>query len=663
MNSSATVASVRRAEDLLLAGAVSEARHAAAELAAAPGTQAEGLYVLGLVEAQAREFDRAAEYLEMAVRRNSSRPSWWTSLGRVQDIRGKWSDSVAAYSRALELQPDNASAWRANAEALQNCGRWGDALRAWQRASDLGCDFLTCALAVSSIYLTLGEFEEAVDLLRTAAGEYPDDARAYSLLARAHELHHRPAEALRYRELAWQLRPDDPVVTSALAARVWDSGEVGRGLELVRQAISVDQPDRGFHSFYLSALLHHPDETAASLRAAHEHWAATHCASVQPHRSWPNSADPARRLRVGWMGGDFYDNPAFHFVVPFFLYADKSNVELHVYDIHGRHDACNAVFRAHADLYRDCSRMKESELAELIRANEVDILIDTTGHYWGSCLVAYAWHPAPVQLAFPSYPSTTGISQFDAIITDHWVCPPGHESQYTEPVVRLPSGYLPWHPPEVAPPLSDPPVLRNGFITFGLFQRPVKISPAAWDAIAEVLHRVPDSRLLVHNAYRELDDAGSPMRVVYAQELGRRGVAPERVSYIGSRPLAEHLRILATADIALDTFPYNGQTTTCECLWMGVPVVTLTGGHHVARVGRCILQRAGFGDWEAHTPQQYIDTAVQLAENPARLGETRASMRRRIEASSLVGPTAARELEAAIRTLWTNWCQKEHRNQ
>ena len=214
-----------------------------------------------------------------------------------------------------------------------------------------------------------------------------------------------------------------------------------------------------------------------------------------------------------------------------------------------------------------------------------------------------------------------------------------------------------------SPDVTSLPALRNGFITFGLFQRPVKLGSEVWDAIKDVLRRTPGSRLLIHNAFRNLAFEDSLMRKLYLRELEARGIDGGRVRFEGPVALAAHLRILGECDIALDTFPYNGQTTTCECLWMGVPVVTLTGVYHVARVGRSILHRAGFPEWEAHSNREYIEKACALALDVDGLAAIRQTMRSTVAGSVLVdGGTVTGELEAVYRGLWVRWCQQENSN-
>jgi len=250
-------------------------------------------------------------------------------------------------------------------------------------------------------------------------------------------------------------------------------------------------------------------------------------------------------------------------------------------------------------------------------------------------LLAFHCRPAPVQVVIPSFPGTTGLSETDYIFTDEWICPEGSEKQYREKVLRISSGWLPYEPPVSAPATSDLPALRTGRLTFGLFQRPAKLSPELWSAVAEILRRCDRSVLLVHQSSRDLDVPDSLAQLRCIAALESRGLSRDRIFFQGALPLKKHLESIAGVDIALDTFPYNRVTTTCECLWMGVPVVTLAQESHAARMGFAILHRVGLGALAANSIEQYVSIASSLAVDLQALSEIRSGLRERMRRSSL----------------------------
>jgi protein O-GlcNAc transferase len=257
---------------------------------------------------------------------------------------------------------------------------------------------------------------------------------------------------------------------------------------------------------------------------------------------------------------------------------------------------------------------------------------------------------------------TTGVPAMDYIFTDRWTCPPGSERPYTEQPLFLPSGYLAYLPPENSMDSIGLPAAANGVVTFGLYQRRAKMNARVWDLASEILHRVPGSRLLIQHGDPRLDDSNSANRNLLLREFANRGIEDNRLRLIGARTHSESLACMAQADIALDTFPYQGQTTTCECLWQRVPVVALTGNYHVARVGSAILHRAGLSDLAPCSSESYVRCAVDLANDLPRLARLRAGMRDRLLNSTLLdGRNLAREIEQAYREVWGAWCRGEVR--
>lgn len=654
-------AQLDRASSFLLSGDLARARSEAELLCASGnGDRAPALHLLGLIDAREGLIDSALASLEEALALESANASWWHNLAWIHASRADWRNAALALDRGVALLPDDPLLHDGRARALLECGRAAEAIDAWRRASSLGADELTAALGIADALILLERRDSAAEVLRSALEIDPDCIPAHRRLAQLYAAAGQFHRVREHREHVVRLCPNDAEARAQLATVCWNNGDLQKSLELCESLVAAGEATSSFHSFYLSALLHDPRQTAASIRLAHQDWARDHRPAGAPFDAWSNDPDPERTLRVGYLGGDFYLNPSLYFLLPFFTGRCRDGFEVFGYDVRGRGDAGMEMVRRSCDHWRAAADLPVEELAALIRADAIDILVDTTAHYSGNRIGVFQLRPAPVQITFPNYPGTTGLDTFDAIVTDHWVCPPGTENQYSEPVLRLPSGYLPYAPPPEAPAVSSLPALQNGCITFGLFQRPVKIGSDAWDAIAAVLGRCAHSRILIHNVFPELDFPGSVMRNLYAGELTRRGIDSARVVFRGPAELGPHMGILAEADIALDTFPYNGQTTTCECLWMGVPVITLTGSHHVARVGRTILQRIGHPEWEAASPEEYVEAAIRAAQDLGGLAAVRASLRSQMAGSPMLDcRRITGELEDGYRTLWRQWCSRQ----
>jgi predicted O-linked N-acetylglucosamine transferase (SPINDLY family) len=609
-------ASVEEGKRLLLRGDLVRAGSVAEHLTGANPRYAEAWHLLGLVAARANRLDAAIAHLQRAVELGPLGSACWRNLGSLLLAKGQAERSLGAYHRAYELENE---------------------------------DDPETVLGIAKALLALSRPSNAAEVLQALVETQPECAEGHRLLADAFTASGRPQLALPHREEAFRLRPWDDSARARLAAARWDHGDLAGSLELSKVLVATGRATPSQHSFYLSGLLHRNGETAGSIRKSHERWWVRHAPDVHGTADLRNEANPERRIRVGYLGGDFFDNPSLYFLLPFFQNHDPAAVEVFGYDLRCKNDPGTRQIRARCAAWRQCRDLSDQQIWDQIRADRIDVLVETTGHYAGNRVHLLAHRPAPVQIAMLNYPATTGLRHLDGVVTDLWVCPEGLESQYSEPVLRLSSGYLPYAIPENAPPVPPLPALRNGFVSFGLFQRPVKIGPAVWDAMSAVIHRTPGSRLVIHNTFQHLD--------CYVQEFGARGIGPDRLRFVGPADFETHLGILAEADIALDTFPYNGQTTTCECLWMGVPVITLTGEYHVARVGRSILHRSGFPQWETHSVEEYMETAVRLASDPEALAATRAAMRPQVAGSLLAdGRKVTQELETHFRALWRRWC-------
>ncbi|HEY6837624.1 MAG TPA: hypothetical protein VI389_02660, partial [Geobacteraceae bacterium] len=304
--------------------------------------------------------------------------------------------------------------------------------------------------------------------------------------------------------------------------------------------------------------------------------------------------------------------------------------------------------------WRDVHGMGDAALADLIRADGIDILVDLAGHTSGNRLRMFTLKPAPVQVTWLGYPATTGLAAMDYRITDAVADPEGSADRlHTERLVRLSHGFLCYAPPQEAPPLSPPPCEENGFITFGSFNNPAKMGRETLNLWGDVLRDVPGSRLFLKNKIF----AEKKTCRFFLDRLAEAGIQPQRVTFAPHTPSLEgHLGCYGSVDIALDTFPYNGTTTTCEALWMGVPLVTLSGDRHASRVGSSLLSRLGLEELVARTPEEFGVLTVGLASDRARLTALRSTLRGRMQTSPLCDTTLfAMQMEAAYRQMWDNF--------
>ncbi|MGD1277004.1 MAG: hypothetical protein ABR964_07265, partial [Tepidisphaeraceae bacterium] len=406
----------------------------------------------------------------------------------------------------------------------------------------------------------------------------------------------------------------------------------------------------------LYALHFHPDSDAQSLLGEHRQWSDRHArplrGQIRPH---DNDPSPQRRLRIGYVSPHFGFYPVGRFLLPLLRQHDPTQVETFCYADVAHADEMTGKLRDCAHVWRDIHGLGDAELADLVRQDRIDILLDLSLHTGGNRLLSFARKPAPVQTTYLAYCSTSGLDTMDYRLTDPYLDPPGSDqSVYAERSIRLPRTYWCYQPSITAIEVREPPALKTGCVVFGCFSSDYcKISAEAWSVWRRLLQAVPHSRLVVHACSGRHRDAAR-------QYLADAGVAPHRLDFVGRVPFDQYLQRYREIDVALDPFPYGGGTTTCDAMWMGVPVVTLAGRTGVGRGGVSILSNVGVPELIANSVEQYVEIARSLAGDLPRLAQLRATLRGRMRQSALMDAAGfARDVEAAYRQMWQNWCKAQ----
>ncbi len=388
----------------------------------------------------------------------------------------------------------------------------------------------------------------------------------------------------------------------------------------------------------------------AALKVA-QGWANAHASPLAQRAQPPrNERSPGRRLRVGYVGV-FQDHAQAFFLAPLFANHDHSQFEVYGYAINEHQDATTLRLREHLDHFRDVSRLQDSETAELIRKDEIDVLVDFNMHMADSRLRVFAEKPAPVQVCWLAYPGTTGVPMMDYRITDDAMDPEGAaHARYSERSLRLPDAFWCYDPLTDGPELSEPPALKNGYVTFGCFNNYWKTNPYLFGLWSRVLHAVPGSHfvLLTPNAEGE-------RRALEA--FAKEGIVAERIQFVSRRARLQYFAGHSALDVALDTLPYSGHTTTLDGLWMGVPVVTLVGQTAAGRAGLSVMRCLGLPDLATESEAEFVDRARRLSEDLPALAKLRAGLREQLRSSvAMDGARFAKNFEAALRGAWQEWC-------
>ncbi|MBP2232620.1 putative O-linked N-acetylglucosamine transferase (SPINDLY family) [Azospirillum agricola] len=631
-----------------LSGAPAEAvplfRHSIATGGATP----ERLYNLGLAQHQTGDLEGAERSFFAAILRAPRFAGAYQSLGVTLAARGNGEDAAAAFRRAVEEQPDwieahlNLAAVVANGRQPQAAfAIYRDLLARHPRNGHIL--FLTGTAALNADFL-----EEADRLLRQALLRTPRDPGTMNNLGLALARMGRVGEAVHMFRQAVAVKSDYVEAWFGLAAALDAQGDSQAALEAYRKVAELRPDDPGTDSNRLMMLNYRETLSPAELHAAHRRWGERVEGALAPALA----ADPrpvlrplaGRRLRIGYVSPDFRLHSVAMFLLPLLESHDRTRVELFAYSNVELPDVITDHVRRSVDGWRDIQGMTDDAAAAQVRADGIDVLVDLTGHTAHNRLGVFARQPAPLQVSWLGYPATTGLAAVDARFTDAIADPPGvSDDHQAERLVRLEGGFLCYRPLGPTPDPAPPPCLENGFVTFGSFNTLNKLNPEVAALWARVLDAVPDSRLLLKAG--PLADGSVRKRVLAL--FASHGIAAGRIDLRARVPDNDgHLKAYGWMDVALDPFPYNGTTTSCEALWMGVPLLTLPGDRHAARVGASLLTAAGLPDLIAADADDFVRRAAALAANPDRLATDRRTLRPRLQASRLCDATAfARSFE------------------
>lgn len=656
-------------------------------------------HLIGVALAGQGQHARAADAIARAIALNPKNAQFYANLGNTQFQQAEYAKAIDSYCRAIELDPSY--------ESTQ-----GLLATACERQLDLGIEhhrgnrFAEARACYESVLRGQPKRADALHLLGMLAYERRDYATATALLAQAiavnpsvsafrasmgavQRAQGRHAEALAAYETALRLQPDSALnlyyvalchyalrhysaaqqaVTGAIArdARIAAShnllgqihrnfGRFDEAIASFRHGLTIEPANAALHSNLLFSLNYQHKASPDSVFDEHLEWARRH-GRGERRRVVPPSGrlDTERVLRVGYVSADLRGHSVAYFLEPVLEARDRNTIHVTCYANRSTRDETTHRLRALSDEWRVIDGMNDDDAEALIRNDEIDILVDLSGHTGRNRLLLFARRAAPIQVTYIGYPNTTGLATMDYRLTDAWADPVGLTDRlHTETLVRLEGGHLCYRPPADSPPVGEPPVLISGRVAFGSFNNLAKVTPALIARWASILNGVPGSRLMLKT--KPLADAGA--RDLVLQAFAQNGIAPDRLALSGwTEDTAGHLARYSDIDIALDTFPYHGTTTTCEALWMGVPVVTCAGEIHASRVGVSLLSSIGLDELVASSMDGYVESAISLAHDVPRLCRLRSALRARMTTSAITDKARiAREVESAYRTMWVRF--------
>lgn len=658
MPDATTLSLLQRAMAEHQAGRLAEAQAGYRAVIARDPQCADAWHYYGQLAFHAGQFAPAAELMQRAAALTPHDPVLLGNLGETLRQLHRLDEAIACFRRSLALKPNDPIVCNNLGNALTTLGHFDEAVAAYRTALAARPDYANAYNNLGNLHRTRRRYADALECFQQALRLNPQFFEALNNLGTALVFLGRFDEAILAFQRALALRPDADVANN-LGGVLARSGRIDEALGAIRQAVSLAPKRADLHSNLVFFLHYHPAISPAELAAERARWNERHAqplaTEIPPHT---NDRTPGRRLRIGYVSPDFRDHVVGRNLRPLFAHHDRAQVEIFVYAQVPQPDATTDFFRQHSDHWRDISALSDPQLAAAIREDRIDILVDLALHTAKNRLLVFARKPAPVQVSFAGYPAGTGLATIDYHLTDPWLEPPhdrGVDPSGPDAPFHLRHSFWCYDPAGADVAVGPLPAAAAGRVTFGCFNNLTKVNPGVVALWSKVLAAVPDSRCLL------LGPAGHYRDTLIAA-FRSHGVDAARIGFVEQQSRTDYLRAYQQIDIALDTFPYNGHTTSLDAFWMGVPVITLIGETPVARAGWSQLSNLGLTELAARSAEGFVGIAAELARDLDRLTGLRAGLRERMQPSPLMDAAGfARDIEAAYRTMWTRWLERSPR--
>ena len=597
--------------------------------------------------------DSIAAY-QKAIAINPQYAEAYHNMGIALKTLGQFKEAVSCLEKALTLKPDLAGAYYVMADILQDEGKMIAAESCYLKGLSLNPGNAAVHLNLGAVYHKLNKVEKAIVCYKKAIEIDPESAAYYSNCGSAYQQLGKIKEAIVCYKKAIEIDPEFAMPYSKCGSAYINLVNFEKAAWWFKKALELEPTDSTIHSDFLFYQHYDPEIDARQLLAEAENWQQRH-GNIQNVSFTPFQTDHLDdRIRIGYVSPDFRQHSVSMFLLPLFSEHDHERFEIFCYSNVRCYDRISRRIEDLSDHWCSISGLDDRKTATKIHRDDVHILVDLAGHSGDNRLPVFAFKAAPIQVNWLGFPGTTGMRAMDYRITDAVADPEGEADEgHTETLVRLSDGFLCYSPPEDVPDISAPPFGKTGAITFGSFNNLPKISERVVEAWSRILRRVPGTSLLMKS--KALRDKSVKERYIGLFEAN--GISADRVVMLSHLPsITEHLNLYSRIDIALDTFPYNGTTTTCEALWMGVPVISLNGNRHAARVGASILKHIGLPDLIAETEDEYVSRAVQLSHDRDLLTNLRETIRGRMKRSPICDAASfARKMENAYMEMYEDW--------
>jgi len=585
---------------------------------------ADTLCNLGLVLVEQGRSEEAKPFLERSVALNGKNNITFNTLGIAKEYTGEFVEAERCYRRAIEIDPNDSNAFANLGVVLTRLGRFEESLQYHQRAVELAPGSFKIWTNHACALLSLGRLDEALACDRRSL----------------------------------ELSPQNGKIWNNIGSVLKDMGRLDEAQDAYRKSLELE-PEATTHSNLLLCMIYDATLSPIEIVAEHRLWGHLYgktAAEIPPHA---NLHDPQRRLRIGYLSPDFRTHAVARFIEPILARHDQEQFEIFCYANVMAPDVTTARLQSHVPNWRTIHQLDDEAVVAMIRNDQIDILIDLSGHTAMNRMKVFGFKPAPIQITWIGYPTTTGLATMDYRITDEWLNPSTELSLDTEKLLRLPVGSACFVPDQGAPEVGELPALKNGYVTFGSPHNRAKLNEQVFAVWAKLLHAVPNSKLLLFRKGLE-GDAAKAIQASFEEK----GIAPHRLDIRNTSCVSHgyqgYMATYSEIDICLDTFPSNAGTTACESVWMGVPFVAIYGDRFFSRQTSCLLHRLGLSEWSTKDKEDYVACAIGWSHRLPELAELRHVLRPRFRESPLGNPELyTRGLEDTFRQVWQKWCRGE----
>ncbi len=586
---------------------------------------------LGNARRRLGEYESAIHAYEKALDIEPGLAEAWGNLANIMSQIGHRSAAVKLFNRSLAINPDNRDVWNNLGICYSNDGQAEKALSAYNKSLKIDPDFSPALNNKGNLLLLWNKAQEALECFEASAKANKYFAEAWNGCGYAEKLLGRLQEAVRYFKKSIQINPDYAEAWNNLGLTYADQGQLDNALDAFRSALVIKPEYSECHSNLLLYLNYHADIHEKTLYDSHANWAASH--QSFPIQKIPSeSKNFSHPIRIGFVSGDLCRHPIGYFLLPVLRNLSLQLFEVTCYSNNFLEDDLTAIIKKHCHQWRNISSMRDQEALKTIQDDSIDILFDLSGHTNRNRLTLFSLRAAPLQISWLGYPHTTGVEAIDYVLSDSICLPDFMHWQFAERVAFLPNSRCCYEAPLYAPAVGDLPAEKNGHVTFASFNNPVKLNKKTIALWSNILERCENSILVL--SWKTLDDKSIKARILGL--FKEQGIEREKIVLLGgARTHKQVFQDYNDVDIALDTFPFSGGLTSCEALWMGVPVISLAGKKPASRQTAGLLSEINLDNLISFSPSDFCDCAVNLAHNLERLSQLRTSLRSRMLLSTL----------------------------